>query len=183
LPRSGDSDAGQYPLGNVIADAQRWAGKGDIAVMNNGGIRAPLPAGPVTWGQLFEVQPFGNILYEAVIPGRNLKAYFERLVGGASVRVHVSGVKLVIDTTRARGDRVVSFTDAEGRAFDPARSYRVIMNDFMATGGDNVGPSGLATTVRSLDIVDLDALVDYLARRRSGFDVPRETRIQVTPAR
>ncbi|MHB1073980.1 MAG: 5'-nucleotidase C-terminal domain-containing protein [Gemmatimonadaceae bacterium] len=183
LPRGGDSDAGQYPLGNVIADAQRWAGKGDIAVMNNGGIRAPLPAGPVTWGQLFEVQPFGNILYEAVIPGRNLKAYFERLVGGASVRVHVSGVKLVIDTTRARGDRVVSFTDAEGRAFDPARSYRVIMNDFMATGGDNVGPSGLATTVRSLDIVDLDALVDYLARRRSGFDVPRETRIQVTPAR
>ncbi|HEY0996147.1 MAG TPA: 5'-nucleotidase C-terminal domain-containing protein, partial [Gemmatimonadaceae bacterium] len=183
LPRSGDSDAGQYPLGNVIADAQRWAAKGDIAVMNNGGIRAPLPAGPVTWGQLFEVQPFGNILYEAVIPGRNLKAYFERLVGGSSVRVHVSGVRLVVDTTRARGDRVTSLTGAAGQPFDPGRNYRVIMNDFMATGGDNSGPNGLATSVRSLDLGDLDALADYLARRRTGLDIPRETRIQTIPAR
>jgi 2',3'-cyclic-nucleotide 2'-phosphodiesterase (5'-nucleotidase family) len=52
----------QYPLGNLIADAQRWAAKGDVAIMNNGGIRTELRAGEATYGSLFEIQPFGNTL-------------------------------------------------------------------------------------------------------------------------
>lgn len=45
----------QYPLGNMIADAQRWAGKADVSAVNTGGIRQDLPAGRVTWGALFEI--------------------------------------------------------------------------------------------------------------------------------
>ncbi|HJQ53741.1 MAG TPA: 5'-nucleotidase C-terminal domain-containing protein, partial [Gemmatimonadaceae bacterium] len=65
LPRQGP----QYPLGNLIADAQRWAGKGDVAIMNNGGIRTDLRAGEATYGSLFELQPFGNTLYELRMTG------------------------------------------------------------------------------------------------------------------
>ena len=54
----------QYALGNLIADAQRAAGKADVAVMNNGGIRADLQAGQATYGSLFEIQPFGNTLID-----------------------------------------------------------------------------------------------------------------------
>ena len=56
------SEQGQYPLGNLIADAQRAAARADIAIMNNGGIRGTgLPAGEVTYRHLYELQPFGNI--------------------------------------------------------------------------------------------------------------------------
>ena len=58
MPRRGD----QYALGNLIADAQRAAAHADVAIMNNGGIRADLHAGPASYGSLFEIQPFGNLL-------------------------------------------------------------------------------------------------------------------------
>ena len=63
----------QVPLGNLIADAMRVEGKGDIGMMNNGGIRAALRAGTATYGDLFEVQPFGNILYRVTLDGRSLR--------------------------------------------------------------------------------------------------------------
>jgi 2',3'-cyclic-nucleotide 2'-phosphodiesterase (5'-nucleotidase family) len=71
----------QYALGHLLADAQRWAGRGDVAVMNNGGIRADLRAGTATYGSLFEVQPFGNVLSRVAARGRDLRAYLEQIVG------------------------------------------------------------------------------------------------------
>ena len=85
-------EGNQYALGNLIADAERAAGHADVAVMNNGGIRADLPAGPATYGTLFEVQPFGNVLYRVTVRGDDLRRYLERIVGGREPRVHVSGV-------------------------------------------------------------------------------------------
>src|SRR5206468_12622463 len=56
LKREGD----EYALGRLIADAQRAAGRADVAIMNNGGIRADLPEGTVTWGQVYQVQQIGR---------------------------------------------------------------------------------------------------------------------------
>src|SRR3981081_4027305 len=58
LKRAGD----EYSLGRLIADAQRAAGRADVAIMNNGGIRADLSEGTVTWGQAYQVQPVQNRL-------------------------------------------------------------------------------------------------------------------------
>jgi len=63
----------QSPIGNLIADAQRAATGTDVAVMNNGGIRADLEAGEVTYGQLFEVQPFDNTLVRVTMVGSDLR--------------------------------------------------------------------------------------------------------------
>ncbi|MDZ7632326.1 MAG: 5'-nucleotidase C-terminal domain-containing protein [Gemmatimonadaceae bacterium] len=65
-------DGSQHALGNLVADAMREAARSDIAVMNNGGIRANLLAGDVNFGRLYEVQPFGNTLYTLKVRGSDL---------------------------------------------------------------------------------------------------------------
>ena len=163
LPRDGD----QYALGNLIADAQRVGGRGDVAVMNNGGIRTEIRAGPVRWGDLHEVQPFDNRLVVMTVRGDALRRYLEGLVDGASVRYHVSGVRIEYDPTDAPGARLRRITMADGSRLDDRRRYRVVMTDFLAAGGDGVSLATDATR-EELNIVDLDVLVDYLRAQPGG---------------
>jgi 2',3'-cyclic-nucleotide 2'-phosphodiesterase (5'-nucleotidase family) len=65
----GANAAGESPLGNLIADAQRTTMDTQFAFMNPGGIRARIQAGPVTWGELFAVQPFANDLVKMDLTG------------------------------------------------------------------------------------------------------------------
>ena len=172
-------DEPQYALGNLIADAQRSAANGDIAVMNNGGIRANLRAGRATYGTLFEVQPFGNTLYNLRMTGAQLREYLERLVAGRELRAHVSGVTIGYNPDLPAGRRIVSLTFPEGRTLAEGGTYNVIVNDFMATGGDGMGPPQSAQSI-PLGIVDLDALVSYLKSLPSPIRAPTETRIFIT---
>jgi 5'-nucleotidase len=66
----GANAAGESPLGNLIADAQRATMDTQFAFMNPGGIRARIQAGEVTWGELFAVQPFANDLVKMDLTGR-----------------------------------------------------------------------------------------------------------------
>jgi 5'-nucleotidase len=167
LSRSG----GQYALGNLIADAQRAAGRGDVAVMNNGGIRTDLRAGPATWGDLFELQPFGNELVALSIRGDALRRYFEALVGGRGVRHHVSGARIEYDPAAPAGARLRRVTMSDGRALDDRRRYRVIMTSFVADGGDGANLANSAT-LEELGQTDLEALVNYLRAIPGGRLVP-----------
>jgi 2',3'-cyclic-nucleotide 2'-phosphodiesterase (5'-nucleotidase family) len=167
----------QYPLGNLIADAMRDAGQGDVAVMNNGGIRTGLRAGRVTYGDLFELQPFGNVLYRITVGGAALRAYLERLVARADARVHVSGLTMTYDSTAAVGNRVRRVTMANGAPLDTAARYRVILNDFMALGGEGLGVTTGAIRTEPLSIVDLDALIAYLRKLPQPVHAPAEVRI------
>jgi 2',3'-cyclic-nucleotide 2'-phosphodiesterase (5'-nucleotidase family) len=167
----------QYPLGNLVADAQRWAGKGDVAIMNNGGIRTELRAGDVTYGALFELQPFGNTLYSLTMTGAQLRGLLEAMLGKANVDDHVSGMSVRYDPAKPKGSRVVSVTMADGTALSDSRSYNVIMNDFLATGGEGYNAGGRATSSKPLNIVDLDALIDYLRMLPTPIVAPAEVRI------
>jgi 2',3'-cyclic-nucleotide 2'-phosphodiesterase (5'-nucleotidase family) len=173
LPRQGP----QYPLGNLIADAQRWAGKGDIAIMNNGGIRTELRAGDATYGSLFELQPFGNVLYSLTMTGAQLRGLLEAMVGRTQVDDHVSGITIRYDPSKPKGARIVSVTMSDGTPLSDARTYNVVMNDFLATGGEGYNASGRATSSRPLNIVDLDALIDYLRTLPTPIVAPTEVRI------
>lgn len=176
LPRSGN----QYPLGNLIADAQRVIGKGDIGVMNNGGIRAGLPAGTVTYGDLFEVHPFGNRLYRVRMSGAQVREYLEQIVARDNLREHVSGATIGYDPGLLKGERIVSIRLPAGRTLSDGSTYSVIMNEFMAVGGGegvNV-PDGAEVT--ALDILDVDALIEYFRRLPSPLSVPAENRIFIT---
>jgi 2',3'-cyclic-nucleotide 2'-phosphodiesterase (5'-nucleotidase family) len=173
LPRQGP----QYPLGNLIADAQRWAGKGDIAIMNNGGIRTEVRAGDATYGSLFEVQPFGNMLYSLTMSGEGLRGLLEAMLGKSAPDDHVSGLTIKYDPSLPKGSRVVSVTMADGSPLSESRSYKVILNDFLATGGEGYNAGGRATASKPLNIVDLDALIDYLQSLPEPIAAPAEVRI------
>ena len=69
LTRTGD----QYALGNLMADAYRNVLRTDAALVNNGGIRADLAAGPLTFGQLFTVMPFQNRMVSVTVTGAQLR--------------------------------------------------------------------------------------------------------------
>jgi 2',3'-cyclic-nucleotide 2'-phosphodiesterase (5'-nucleotidase family) len=179
LVRSGS----EYALGNLIADAMRSEGKGDIAVMNNGGIRANLRAGPATYGSLFEVQPFGNILYRLTVTGSALHEYLEKLVGKRP-NVHVSGVTVTYDSSASPGSRITSAKLSNGAVIRPDGRYTVILNDFLATGGDGLGLESGALKSEVLPIVDLDAFVSYLRRLPQPVRAPAGRRlIAAGPAR
>ncbi|MCE9602664.1 MAG: 5'-nucleotidase C-terminal domain-containing protein [Gemmatimonadetes bacterium] len=169
LPRG----SGQYALGNLIADAQRIAGRGDIGVMNNGGIRTELREGTVTWGDVYEVAPFGNRLVAVSVLGDALLRYLEALVAGNSIRYHVSGVRIEYDSAAAPGARLRRVTLGDGSRIDDRRRYRVIMSDFMAAGGDGAA-LGDGAIIEELNRVDLDALLDHLRAQPGGRLAPTD---------
>src|SRR2546426_170296 len=88
LRRSGE----EYGLGRLIADAQRNVAKADVAIVNNGGIRADLAAGAVTYGDLYEVQPFQNRLVRLLAPGKVLKGAPGHVLAGDPAGAHAPGV-------------------------------------------------------------------------------------------
>jgi 2',3'-cyclic-nucleotide 2'-phosphodiesterase (5'-nucleotidase family) len=167
MPRRGD----QYALGNLIADAQRAAAHADIGVMNNGGIRTELHAGPVSYGALFEVQPFGNMLVRLTVNGRDLRRYLESFVARGAPRVHVSGVVVHYDPARRAGSRIIS-ADVGGVPLDDAREYTVAFTDFMATGGEGLGLAKSAAKQEALGIIDLDALITFMQSQPGGVVRP-----------
>jgi 2',3'-cyclic-nucleotide 2'-phosphodiesterase (5'-nucleotidase family) len=167
----------QYALGNLVADAQRAAGKADVAVMNNGGIRADLQAGQATYGNLFEIQPFGNTLYRLTVRGRDLRAYLERLVGRDDLNAHVSGVSVVYLPAKPPGSRISTVTMADGKPLRDDATYTLVLSNFLLGGGDGLGVAGGAIRIEPLGIVDIDALVSYVRAQRQPVRAPFEARL------
>lgn len=171
------NSAGESALGNLIADAQRAAMGTDFAFMNPGGIRADLLAGPVTWGALFTVQPFGNSLVKMDLTGQQiidllnqqwLNQPFPRLL-------QISGLIYTWDNSRPAGDRIVEVRK-DGLPIDGAALYTVTANSFIAAGGDNFTVLTQGTH-RVGGPIDLDALIAYIQGLPQPFSAQVEGRI------
>ncbi|GAA3833050.1 bifunctional metallophosphatase/5'-nucleotidase [Streptomyces phyllanthi] len=176
----------ESPLGDLIADAQLAYGKEldagtDLALMNPGGIRAPLTYaakgsegdGVVTYGEAFTVQPFANTVNLQDFTGAQLIQVLKEQVSGSNTAapkiLQVSaGLTYTLDLTKSGADRVV--TDSirlNGSAIDLAATYRVATNSFLAGGGDGFTTLGQGTN----DLVggdDLAALEKYLLANSSA---------------
>lgn len=176
----GDPMAGLV-LGNFMADAYRTVGGGDVGIMNAGGVRAPLDSGLVTYGELFEVAPFGNMLVRLTITGRGIRAWLETAVGQQSMRGRLSGIRITYDSSRAAGSRLMSVTMADGAPLDDARTYRFVYSDFLHSGGDGLKATEGVERVEELGIVDIDALQEYLRTLPSPVRAPRDPRVTVRP--
>jgi len=173
----------EYGLGRLIADAQRAAGRADVAIMNNGGIRADLPEGTVTWGQIYQVQPFQNRLLRLRVKGSVLQDALEQCVSGGGQDhlpdCHVAGVEVWFDGRQPPGKRVGRIRLDNGKGLDKDGTYTLVVSDFMATGG-----SGFRMLVGSLkediDAVDIDALTRYLGVLRAPVEAPDSARFHRT---
>ncbi len=164
-------------LGNLIADAQLDAtsaadkGGAQIAFMNPGGVRADLtPAadGSVTYGQLFTTQPFGNSLVVKTMTGAQIKALLEQQFNSGSntvssprVLLPSHGFSYSYDLSKPAGSRVGNVA-LNGTAISDSATYRVTMNSFLATGGDNFTVFNQATDALG-GAQDIDALETYIA--------------------
>lgn len=170
----------EYALGNLIADAQRAATGTQVALMNNGGIRTELLAGPVRYEDLFRLQPFANTLVTMTLNGAQLLEALEQgLTERGEPDTHVSGLTVTVDPSAPFGSRVRSATLEDGSVVLPSGEYTVTVNDFMAEGG-----SGYLVLTRGADvvrtgIVDLDALIEHLRSRPAPFPVPAQGRWHV----
>jgi 5'-nucleotidase len=175
--------AGESALGDVIADAQLDStddpGFGDavVAFMNPGGIRTDLvfgqisggeAPGEVTFGEAFAVQPFGNSLVTMTLTGAQidtlLEQQFDNPSAGQSRILQVSnGFTYTWNAAAPTGSKVDPSTiQIGGVTVDPAASYRVTVNSFLADGGDNFSVLAQGTDRLGGD-VDTDAMVDYFA--------------------
>ena len=167
----------QYALGNLIADSQRWSAKSDVAVMNNGGIRANLRAGAADFGALFEVEPFGNTLFRYTVTGTALRRYMESLVAKDRLNAHVSGVVVRYDHTKPAGQRIVALTLSNGGAVNDSARYTLAMNDFLVTGGDALALGERPIKLEDLKTVDVDALAAYLRKLPQPVVAPADVRM------
>lgn len=172
-----ESPSGESSLGNLIADAQRAALGTDFAFMNPGGIRADLSAGPVTYGELFTIQPFGNSLVRMDLTGQQIYDLLnQQWVNQPFPRIlKTSGLTYTWDNNRPIGDRVVEVL-RNGLPIDRQATFTVTVNSFMAAGGDNftVLPQGRNQVGGPLD---LDALITYIQTLPQPFSTALEGRI------
>jgi 5'-nucleotidase len=167
--------AGESALGDLIADAQAHETGAQLALMNPGGIRANLKAGQLTFGDLFAVQPFDNGLVKMTLTGAQLKAILEQQFPAAGDKIlQVSGLKETYDRTRPEGDRITALTLADGTPIDPAATYTVACNSFLATGGDGFTVFKEGQDVTSYG-TDVDALENYVESLPQPFPVPDPT--------
>lgn len=177
LKREGD----EYGLGRLIADAQRAAGHADVAIMNNGGIRADLPEGTINWGQVYQVQPFQNRLMRLTVKGSALQEALEQCVAGRDHMpdCHIAGVEVWFDPRKDPGKRIERTRFPNGKAIEGGRDYTLVVSDFMATGGS--GFRVLAGAPREdLNVVDIDALTAYLGALRPPVEAPSDVRFHRT---
>jgi len=166
-------------LGNLVADAMRFAGGTDVAIQNGGGIRADIGAGDVTIGDTFNALPFTNLVKTArVVSAEQLKGVLEHSVATASPSgevngrfAQVSGMRVVYDTNRPAGERVLSVTlddgtvlVANGVVVTGARSVSLATIDFTANGGDGYPFAGLDVQFDNAvnTITYQEALADYI---------------------
>jgi 5'-nucleotidase len=185
--------SGEQPLGDVIADGQLAATKTDgaqIAITNPGGIRADLTYagssgegdGVVTYGEAFQVQPFANIMQTITLTGAQLDAVLEQQWqnGGSTVRILQISSSLTYSWSQSApvGSKV-SDIKVDKVPVDPAGTYRVAVNNFLAAGGDGFTVFAQGTNLTGGPI-DLDAFTAYLTAN-PNLAPPAPTRITVTP--
>lgn len=173
-------------LGDFVADAYRAAGDSDIAFINGGGIRTELAAGDVTYRDVLEVNPFGNLLCKVSMSGQTILDALEYSVshwpeadGGF---LQVSGISFTVDASvdspvevdddglyvGINGDRRVKDVMVGDEPLDPEKEYSVVSINYILKNYGN-GYNMFSDSEMLMDefILDADALTDYI---NSGYD-------------
>lgn len=191
LTRSSDHGGFDSNLGNVIADAQlnfaRTFGGADISFINSGSIRNDLPTGKqtqnisITFGDMYAVQPFGNSLLSMNLSGEQIREVLQQQWQGRAVddpkKLFISQGLSYRWLSAAAPDQRVQQLSLNGQPIDLTRQYKVIVNNFLADGGDGftVFKQGSARKVIGKD---LDALEAYLREPGAGLSAIKKDRVR-----
>ncbi|HET6984998.1 MAG TPA: 5'-nucleotidase C-terminal domain-containing protein, partial [Kribbella sp.] len=190
---SGTENRGaESTLGNLVAEVQKWAtrtpeaGQAQIAFMNPGGLRQDMTgtgsgAFPrdLTYQQAAVVQPFANTLVNEQLTGAQIKTALEQqwqrdAQGNVPTRPFLklgisNGFKYTFDPSRPEGSRITGMW-LNGTPIDPATSYSVTVNSFLAAGGDNFRILANGANKHDTGQTDLAAMVAYMNAFGSGSE-------------
>jgi len=179
---SGQNAAGEQPMGDVIADAMLEAtaptdfGGAVAAFMNSGGVRGGLifdqisggeQPGEVTYGEAFTVQPFGNTLVVKTCTGQQIYDVMNQQFNNPAADsngIMLPTANVNYQWTTVGGPHIVDGSvsfDGGTTPIDKGAPYRVVVNNFMADGGDGYTVFRSCTDPLGGD-VDLDAFARYL---------------------
>jgi 2',3'-cyclic-nucleotide 2'-phosphodiesterase/3'-nucleotidase len=167
-------------IGNLICDAMRWASGADIALQNPGGMRADLDAGEVTRGEVYAIMPFDNTIVMLEMTGAEVQLALEQALRSERI-TQVSGLRYRFDSGRPAMSRVTEVTLADGTPLDPARTYRVAANNFMASGGDQYDALGRAARKDDTQRTIRSAMEEWVRLQCADgkvMRVPRDGRIR-----
>ena len=179
-------------LGDLCADAYRVMGNADIGLVNGGGIRADIPAGDITYGQIINVHPYSNMLCVVEATGQEIVDALE--MGAASCPgesggfLQVSGLSYTIDTTipssvttddagmftGVSGERRVKDVMVNGEPIDLTATYTVASHNYMLKdGGDGINMFMDNTILVDETMLDNEVLINYITETLDGV-VPEE---------
>ncbi|MBP6850185.1 MAG: bifunctional UDP-sugar hydrolase/5'-nucleotidase [Rhodoferax sp.] len=136
--------------------------KADFAVVNSGGVRDSLAAGKLTYKDVLKVQPFGNTTVTVDLTGAEVMAYLNaaaKMSVGSGAFPQFAGVNLVIT------GGVVTSATIKGAPVDPAKTYRMAINNFMAAGGDGYPRLTGHKSFVDTGFVDADLLRAYISAK------------------
>jgi 2',3'-cyclic-nucleotide 2'-phosphodiesterase (5'-nucleotidase family) len=167
-------------LGNFAADAvlevarTNYSEPVDMALVNNGGLRIPLAAGPITVGQMFELMPFENLVSILLLEGSTVQTLADQIArrGGEPV----AGFSFHIE--EVDGERKAVNIEVGGEPLVSDQLYRLATSDFLASAGDDLSALLSARSREDLPILIRDAFIDYI-RERGSIEPRVEGRITV----
>ncbi len=153
---SPEGSLGNFAAEAMLAAAAAAGAPANMALTNNGGLRVPIFAGPVTVGDLYELMPFENMLVVLTLSGVGIDSLAQQIAreGGEPV----AGLSFVLDGRRAREVRI------GGRPLDPAATYRVATSDYLAGGGADYTAFDGASDRQVLSVTLRDAFIQHVRR-------------------
>ena len=178
-------------LGNLVCDAMLWATRSDkteVCITNGGGIRASIKAGNVTVGDVLTVLPFGNTLVDMDLTGAQIIEALENGVSQVEAKAgrfpQVGGLRFAYNPDLPANSRIIKVEVLVGGKYqllDRNKTYRIVTNNFMATGGDGYSVFTKGTHRYDTGLLMADALMDYI-KAYSPVNPQVEGRITVSAA-
>ncbi len=163
----GQVRAGETNLGNLLTTAMLDKTGADLALTNGGGIRASIKQGDIKKGDVISVLPFGNYVVVIEVTGQDIIDALENGIqsypNARGAFPHVDGMKVKFDPSQEAFSRVVEVTLDNGEKLDPAKTYSLATNDFMAVGGDQYESLKGKKTLGEYESLE-EILSDYISK-------------------
>ncbi len=149
-------------LGVMIGRAMMEKTRADFAVVNAGGVRDSLPPGKLTYKDVLKVHPFGNTIVTVDLTGREVMDYLgavAKMSVGSGAFAQFAGINLVME------GGLIKSASIEGAPVDPAKSYKMTVNNFVASSGDGYPKLTAHKSFVDTGFVDADLLRAFIAAR------------------
>tara|TARA_R110000850_G_scaffold78784_10_gene170236 strand:- start:2038 stop:2835 length:798 start_codon:yes stop_codon:yes gene_type:complete len=155
------------PIGNMMAAIVKTQGEPvyksrtgktiDIVLLNNGGIRAGMPAGPVTMRSAYEIMPFDNEIVIAQLTGDQVNELINYLIERKSAHP-IDGLQILLHEDGTAASVLIN-----NQPLDRDNVYNVATNDYLYNGGDNMS-FFKDTPLTTIEYKIRNAMIDYFKK-------------------